>query len=118
MIYKNFLKGLAIFTSIILVASLIMTILYDKDILTYKSVSIVEFLSLTVATFITGFYLGLKSSNKAYISGLALGGIITVASLILSLLTAQKIGIISLVTYLFIIVVATASSILGINQKK
>lgn len=118
MTYKNYLKSLGFFLIIIMGISLLNTILYYNDIIGGKISSLIELLTLFVATFTSGFYLGFKSSNKGYINGLILGGIIIGISLLLTLIFKEKLTLVSLFTYILVLAFATFSSILGINRKK
>lgn len=116
--YKNFLKGILLFISITVILSLINTTLYYNNILGTKIVQVLEIVTLLISTFISGFYIGIKSQNKAYINGIILGLIFILISLSITLFTKQELNLLSIITYLLLITVATTSSIIGINNKK
>ena len=118
MTYKNYIKSLLIFLGIILSSSLIITLLYHKNIINTNLVTTLNIISLLISTTITGFYLGIKSKNKGYINGLTLSGIIIGILLILKIIISKKITFINIVIYLFIIIITTTSSIIGINKRR
>ncbi len=118
MTYKNILKSFIIFLSTIIIFNTINTILYYNNILNSNTVQILEILSLAATTIITSFYIGLKSKNKGYINGIIAGSTISIISIVTGLILKEKITILSIITYILIILLATFSSILGINKKK
>lgn len=118
MTYKNYIKSLLIFIGIILISTLLITFLYHKDIININSINIFKKLILPISTIITGFYIGIKSKNKAYINGLTIGTIIISIIIFLRLVILKEIKIINIIIYILILLIITVSSILGINKKR
>jgi len=118
MTYKNYLKAISIYFIIILLTSLINTSLYYFDITNGNITKIIELITLIIAATISGIYIGIKSQNKGYISGLILGSIITMISFIFKIIITRKISLAFFIIYLLLITIITGSSIFGINKKK
>lgn len=118
MTYKNYIKSLLIFTGIIIISTLLITVFYHKNMINNNTISILKKLILPISTIITGFYIGLKSKNKAYINGLTLGMIIISIIIIIRLIIVKEIKLINIITYILILLIITISSILGINKKR
>lgn len=118
MTYKNCLKGLLTFIITITLSTLILTILYDNNILNLKTIKILEVITLIISSIISGLYMGLTSKNKGYISGLTLSIVVILLLLILTFIINKKINLINFIIYILIIITTTISSILGINNKK
>jgi putative membrane protein (TIGR04086 family) len=118
MTYKNFMKSILIFLTLIIFSTLIITIFYHNNLINLKTVKILELLNLLISSLISGLYIGIKSKNKAYINGLILGSIITFPLILLSILINRKITIISLIIYILVLLIIIISSIIGINKRR
>ncbi len=116
--YKNYIKSLLIFIGIILLSTLLITFLYHKNIINSNILNILKKLILPISTIIIGFYIGIKSKNKAYINGLTIGTIIITIIIFLRLVIIKEIKLINILTYLLILLIITISSILGINKRR
>lgn len=73
--------------------------------------------TIIIMSFITGIFLGLNTSNKAYLKGLALGIIMSLIMFLLSLILRSSFSIYTLVYYLIIIISTMMGSIVGITKK-
>lgn len=118
MTYKNYIKGLLIFICCILITTIIITFLYNKDLITLTVVKILDIISLGLSGIITGFFIGLKSKNKGYINGLIISGIISIILILLNIIINHRINSNSIIAYIILIFLITMSSICGINKKK
>lgn len=115
---KNYLKAILLFIIIILILSLIITTLYNYNIINSNITKILEIIALLTSSIISGFYIGLKSKNKGYINGLTIGGTITIIILLLNIIINRNITITTILVYLAVMLTITTSSIFGINKRK
>lgn len=118
MTYKNYLKGIIIFVSILLIMIVINTTLYYYDVTNNTITKIIELISLIISSIACGFYIGLKSQTKGYKNGLILGGIIAGIAILLKVVITRNINLVFIGIYLLVLLLITGSSILGINKKK
>lgn len=113
----NYLKSLAITSSIILISSILLTIFNYFNILNGTTLRIIEILIPIIAIFIGSFFIGKASSKKGYIEGIKYSIIWIVILLIINLL-AKDIKLNDIIYFLLIILTSTSASMLGINRKK
>ena len=102
---------------IILSTTLLFSFITYKDIISEKTLSIIQILVMFTTIFILSYILGKKKEKNGYIDGLIFGFLITTISLIINIIFIKKITKYKLIYYLFIIIISTLGSILGINKK-
>ena len=113
----KYLKGFLVFLVPFLTLLLITTILYYFDILNNQVIKYFKIVIILLSAFSSGFYIGMKSTSKGYLSGLKLSASIVLLFLIINLLT-KGFKWYHLVYYLIIIVTTSLGSMLGINKKQ
>lgn len=111
---KKYLKIVLIPLIYFIVFPLILSIINLFDVEIPK---IIYLISVMIVTLITGIFLGLITSKKAYLKGIAFGSSMSLLMFFLSLILRAQFSIYSLIYYLIIIVVATLGSIIGITKK-
>lgn len=112
------IKDIGIFLLSILLSNLLISTLY-----LYTNMSLNTNNTLLLITTILSFsYLGLvtgrKTTNKGYISGLIVSGIVISIMFIISILFHNYISVFKILYYLLLMLVTVISSIIGINIKK
>ena len=112
----NYLKGFLYFLGPFIVFLTIITIFYYFDILSNQVIKYFKIVILLLSCLIGGIYIGKKSSNKGYLSGIKLSLIIVFIFLITTLIM-KSFKIYNLVYYLIIIITTTIGSMIGINKK-
>ncbi len=112
----NYLKGLLYFFIPFIFLLLIITIFYYFDILNNQIIKYFKIIILLLSSLSGGFYIGRKSSNKGYINGLKLGGIICSLFLIINLFL-KDFKWYQLIYYLIMLITICIGSMIGINKK-
>lgn len=115
--FKNLLRSLAYFFSILLLSTLILTLLNYFNIIPANIVLILKLIIPLTAIFIAGYKLGTNSEKKGYLAGMKIGSIIITLFLIITLLFHQFTPK-SLLYYLILFLTSILSSMVGINRKK
>lgn len=112
---KKYLKVVLVPLIFLIVFPLILSIINLFDVEIPK---IIYLISVMIMTLITGIFLGLITSKKAYLKGIALGSSMSLLMFLLSIILKAKYSIYSLIYYLIIIVAATLGTIIGITKKR
>jgi len=118
MTYKKYINALLLFIGLLIMFSIIATLLYYNNLINTQIVKIIEIISLTISSILSGFYIGKNSKNKGYINGLTLSAFITGIMLIFKLIISKKISLLCIIIYILISIIITSSSIFGINKNK
>ena len=103
----------------ILFFNIILAFLYYFNIISNKSLSILNTILIILSMFIGGLYIGNKTNKRGYLEGIKIGLIAIVLLFIISYLAFDKgLSIKTLVYYFILIVSSTSGSMIGINKKK
>ena len=112
-----FIKALGLIFGLLLLSSLIINILYYFDIISNNFIKYIKMILSIISFFISGLYIGKKSTNKGYINGLKLSGITIIIFLILSIIF-NNLSLSRILFYLITIISITFGSMIGINKKE
>ena len=116
------MKYLKAFSIVIIVATLITLIsssLCYRNIISNKTNDVIKIISMIIPAFISGLYIGKRSTNKGYLEGIKVGGITVLFLLMLSYLGFNNsISVIKILYYLLIFMLTVIGSIVGINKKE
>lgn len=112
----NYLKSLGLTILIILGGSIIYTLLEYYTNMTIL-VNILKVITTLLSIIIPTFLLGRKSLRKGYLEGLKYGIILVFISIIVSIISKNKIDINIIIYYIIIISSSMLGSMIGINFK-
>ncbi len=115
--YKYILKSFSYFLISVLLTLILLSTLNYFNIISYKVVYIISFISVIASMFFSGYYLAKHSTKKGYLIGLLIGLALVLFMMILSLII-YKISWISLIYYLILLVSCITGGIFGINKNK
>ena len=115
--YKYILKGFLYFIVSLLLILILTSTLNYFDVIGYKTVYIISFIVLIIASLFSGYYLAKHSEQKGYLIG-ALMGTINILLLIILSLIFSKLSLISLLYYFILMLSSITGGIFGINHKK
>ena len=115
--YKYILKGFLYFIVSLLIILILTSTLNYLDVIGYKTVYIISFIVLIIASLFSGYYLAKHKKKKGYLIG-ALMGTINIFFLIILSLIFSKISLISLLYYFILMLSSITGGIFGINHKK
>lgn len=105
----------------VLISGIIITIIFSflsfKNIISDKTLSFIQIISILIIIFIISFQLGRKQNKNGYLEGIKFGIIVTASFLIINLLLRNNITRIKIIYYLSIIIISILGSIIGINKK-
>ncbi len=102
-----------IFISIIILSLIVGTLSYF-NVISISTSNILEIVSIIIAMFVGGFYIGRKSNKKGYIEGLKIGSLMIFLVFILSSFFFDKsINLSSLVFYVIILISSVLGSIIS-----
>lgn len=117
--YIKYLKGLLYIFMPILFFNIILAFLYYFNIISNKSLSILNTILIILSMFIGGLYIGNKTNKRGYLEGIKISLVAIVLLFIISYLAFDKgLSIKTLVYYFILIVSSTSGSMIGINKKK
>ena len=117
--YIKYLKSLLYIFIPLLISNLVLSILYYFNILSNKTLSILNIILVLLSMFIGGLYIGKKSNKKGYLEGIKIGLIAIIILFIISYLAFDKgINIHKIIYYLILLSSSTIGSMLGINKKR
>lgn len=109
---KSFGLGISVF----LILNLIITILSYFNIINGNILKIIIFI---ITILVSGIYLGLNYKKKGLLNGIELSIIyILISSILILILPNLEFSLKIILYYLFIIVLSTTGSVLGVNIKK
>ena len=115
---KKFIKPIIYFYSILLIYLIVVTTLNYFNLVSYKTISIINFIFTILLFMFMGFITAYRSKSKGYINGLIIGGFNIILFLFLAFILGSNpkpnIGI-----YLLILLLSsTIGGMFGINYKK
>ncbi|MGI6325228.1 MAG: TIGR04086 family membrane protein [Bacilli bacterium] len=103
----------------ILVITFILTLLNYYNIISNEVMNYLKFISIILSTFISGFKIGRRSTEKGWLAGLKLGlALIFILFLFTYLGLASTITIKNIIYYLIILLITTLGAMIGINKKE
>ena len=108
---------------IVLLTTILVNILFSSlcyfDIIGNTTNSVLKILSILIFSFISGLYIGIKSSNKGYLEGIKVGLITILFMILLSYLGFNdNFNMIKILYYFLILLVTIIGSVIGINKKE
>ncbi len=115
--YLKYLKTLGIVLAIFLVTLIVMTLLYNFNIIGSKVLKVFEVLILLLSIFGGGFALGKNVSSKGYLEGIKFSIIVILLILGIGFVFNIDFGIKLFIYYSAIIASSVIGSIIGINKK-
>ena len=116
--FHKILKTSAIYLIIICASSLLIAILNYFNIISSNAITIIDTIIMVVIFAVLGFINGKKAEKKGYLTGLKVGGLLSLILLIFSfILFKSDIRFSSFIYYLILIVSCIFGSMLGINKK-
>lgn len=101
----------------IIISLLILTILYNYNIINAAIFNILKLIFLLLSLFINSYILGKKAKNKGYLEGIKLSTFIILLFTIISLFT-KNLKFKSVIYYTIIFITSLFGSMFGINKKK
>lgn len=117
--YIKYLKSLLYIFIPLLISNLVLSILYYFNILSNKTLSILNIILVLLSMFIGGLYIGKKANKKGYLEGIKIGLIAIIILFIISYLAFDKgINIHKIIYYFILLSSSTIGSMLGINKKR
>lgn len=118
----NYLKKygirLAYTLASIFLSILLLTTLYQFDLISEKVFSIVKIIILLICLFINSFLLGKTAENKGYLEGVKFSIIIITLFILLTFIFNLAFSSRMILYYLIIFLTIILGSILGINKKR
>ena len=114
----KYLKSIGYILIGFLITTLIITVMSYFNIFNSNTLKWFKLLFITISLYIGGFYIGKNSSNKGYLEGLKLSGIIILLLFIVSYLAFNKgLNFKNTIYYLLIMGSCILGSITGINKR-
>ena len=114
---KIFLKSILIIIIGLFISSIIINTLYYFDIVSNNVIKYLKmFLGISIF-FISGLYIGKKSTFKGYINGLKLSMIIVILFILLGIIF-KNINVLRIVYYLITTTCITFGAMIGISKKE
>ncbi len=113
----NYLKGLIITFTGLLITTFVFGSFSYSNVISENILYIIQIIMLFSIIAFESYNLGKKKDKKGYIEGLIFGTIISLIFLLINILFIKNIDIYKIFYYLFIIILSTLSSIIGINKK-
>lgn len=115
---KFYLKDIGIFFSILMIIVLLGTFLNYINVISYKAVSVINFITLGLLFIYVGLSIARKSERKGYKSGFIISTIISIILFLMSIVTSSKITFSIIFYYLILIICGIVGGMIGINFKQ
>ncbi len=112
----NYLKSYLIIFIMFLMYLIIMSTIYYFELLSYKTVSIINYIFMIIIFFLLGRKVTIFERKKGYLNGFIIATILVILFSLISLLIS-KLTFSSLVYYLSLIISSMIGGILTINKK-
>ena len=112
----KYVKNLGIIILPIVIINILLIILSYFNVYNFN-LEITSIIVTLLCCFIGGYYIGKRLKSKAFIEGAKNGLIVAVLFLIIRLIFVKNINYLRIIYYLFMIIITTIGSILGINKK-
>ncbi len=116
--YKKLIIDILKFFLSILIYLIIITLLSNFNLLSYKVVSVISLIFMALLFMINGIKIGKLSTKRGYLTGLITGLVLVILLLILSLIFNSLPTLKSWLYYLVLIFSSTLGGMIGINKKK
>ena len=115
---KKYVKLSITWFGFLLLYLFLLTILNYTQMLKLSSIIKLNFVFISIVTFVFGILNGKNTEKKGYLEGLKLGSIISLSLFLLNLIFIRKFSLSIFIYYIVIIISTTFGSMLGINLKK
>ena len=112
------LKNIIWIYKYVLIYILLMTVFSYANILNYKILSVINYISVLTLSLILGIKSSRQRDNKGCKAGILTGIILVITFVVISLITKSNLNIKSVIYYGTLILTSTIGSIIGINTKK
>ncbi len=113
----NYLKSFGLFCIILVVYLLIMSLLYYFELLSYNTLSIINFIVSILLFFILGFRVSSLEGKRGYLNGFLIAVCVVILFMLISLIIS-KLTLSSLVYYLSLILSSIIGGIIGVSKFK
>ena len=111
----NYLKSISLFLILFLIYLLIISLIYYLEILSYNTVSIINYIIILLLFFILGFKTSSLERSKGYLNGFIVSASICILfSLITLFISKYSFG--ALVYYLSLILSSVTGGIIGVTK--
>ncbi len=114
----NYLKAFTITIIIIIISSLIISLLYNYDLINDKIYTTLKMIIPTASILIGGIYIGRRSTNKGYLEGIKSSLIYLIFSFIISFILNSGISLNIIIYYIIMIISSSFGSMIGILKQK
>ena len=115
---KKYLKAYIYTFSIIIIATILITILNYFNILNGSVSDVIKLITNIIAMFIGAFILGKNSLKKGYLEGLKYGSLFILFIFLINIIFIRYLELKLIVYYLILLITSTLASMFGINFKK
>lgn len=115
---KKYGKIVLLWSTITILYLIILTILNYTQLMKLETITKLNFIFVSVITFILGILTGKSSTKKGYIEGLKIGSLITTLLFLLNIIFIRNFNLHIFIYYLTLLISCTFGSMIGINLKK
>ena len=115
---KKYGRIIILWSIIIILYLIILTILNYTQVMKLETITKLNFISVSVITFILGILIGKSSPKKGYIEGLKIGTLIILLLFLLNIIFIRNFNLHIFIYYLTLLASSTFGSMIGINLKK
>jgi len=115
---KKYLKAYIYTFSIIIIATILITILNYFNILNGSVSDVIKLITNIIAMFIGSFILGKNSLKKGYLEGLKYGSLFILFIFLINIIFIRYLELKLIIYYLILLITTTLASMFGINFKK
>lgn len=115
--FKNYLKSIIWFLTIIIISSILITIFHYFSIFNTKTIKIMKITLIILTMLISSFILGKKCTKKGYLEGLKFGAIIILILTLLNLIL-HSLSLKSIIFFSILLISSMLGSMIGINKSK
>ena len=112
----NYLKSISLFLLIFLCYLLIISLVSYFELISFKSISIINYIAILILFFILGFKASNLEGRKGYLNGF-LVSLITIIIFVIITLIIDKIDFSKLVYFLTLMASSVTGGIIGVNNK-
>lgn len=114
---KKYIKPIIYYYTLLFLYLVIITVFNYFDILSYKAISIISFITIILLFMMTGFMSALKTYKKGYIIGLIIGGFNVLIFLLLIFILGEQFKLNILIYFSILLLSSTVGGMFGINYK-
>ena len=112
----NYLKSISLFLLIFLCFLFIISLVSYFELISFKSISIINYIAILILFFILGFKASNLEGRKGYLNGFLVSLIIIIIFVIITLII-DKIDFSKLVYFLTLMASSVTGGIIGVNNK-